>query len=617
MTGAIRVLLVEDSSEDAELLLRELRRGGYDPESRRVENEGELRAAVGAEDWDIAICDWSLPVFSAPNAIATLKDVAFQGPVIIVSGTMGEEHVVEAMRSGADDYVIKGDLRRLIPAIDRELREASIRAEGRRAEGRLMVSEARLRSLVEAIPATTYVARNVSDDGNIVLEYVSPQITAMSGYPPGEFVGNPSLWHDMIHPDDRDEALEKSRRHFSGGEPLRREFRVIARDGRTVWLRDEAASLSAEDGSARFSQGLLTDITGPKTTEAILRRQALIFETVHDAVVVVDLDGVIVDLNPGAEAMFGYTDAEIRGRTPDFLSVVDVTAAVLSTVERHGRWSGELPFVTKDGDIRTGELVAVPLNDEAGQSVGVVGVVRDVTERTRAEQELRRTLELLRTSDHERRLLLSRLVTAREEEAQRIAGELHDDPLQKLSAVALRLGVLRMGADEETQTRTVAQIQQGLDDTMSRLRHMLFELSPRSLETGGLAKALAEYVQHANQEEDLRYRLEDRLEVDVSMEMRTIAYRVILEALSNVRKHAQATTVTVLLAERDDGVLCRVTDDGVGITSERLGAALPGHMGTASMRQRVALASGWIEFDSELGQGTKVEFWLPGATHPR
>jgi signal transduction histidine kinase len=128
---------------------------------------------------------------------------------------------------------------------------------------------------------------------------------------------------------------------------------------------------------------------------------------------------------------------------------------------------------------------------------------------------------------------------------------------------------------------------------------------------------LAEYVQHANQEEDLRYRLEDQLEVDVSMEMRTIAYRVILEALSNVRKHAQATTVTVLLAERDDGVLCRVTDDGVGITSERLGAALPGHMGTASMRQRVALASGWIEFDSELGQGTKVEFWLPGATHPR
>jgi PAS domain S-box-containing protein len=608
MAEALRVLLVEDSLDDAELVMQELRRGGYEPSVRRVDTEEDLRAALEADSWDVAICAWSLPGFAAPRAIHVLKHAAFEGPIIIVSGNMGEEHVVEAMRSGADDYVVKRNLSRLSPAIEREV---AIRTATRRAEGRLAVSEARLRSLVESIPASTYVAVASASKTGYHTEYISPQITQMIGYTPEELVRDPDLWYEILHPDDRVSALRADAAHFGTGAPLRQEYRIIARDGRIVWFRDEAVMLLREDGRPGFSQGVLSDISEAKATEETLRREALIFDNVHDAVLIVDMDGRILEFNPGAEIMFGYSNEEARGKVPEFLSGVDLAATVLATVTLEGRWSGEVRISRKDGTSRVAELVAVPLKDAAGQRLGTVGVLRDMTQRKGTEEDLRRSIEMLRASDQERRQLVSRLVTAREEEAQRIATEIHDDPIQKLSAAALRLGMLGKEVDGKKQSETIAHIQQAIDETMGRLRRMLFELSPRTLETGGLGEALREYVQHANQEDATLYHLKDALSTDLSHETRTIAYRVILEALSNVRKHAAAENVTVVLAGMDGGVRCSVTDDGRGIPPEEVGVSLPGHMGTASMRERVEMAGGWIKISSSPGEGTTVEFWLP------
>ena len=534
---ALRVLLVEDSAEDAELLLRELRLGGYEPTAQRVDTEEDLRAAVG-DSWDVAVVDWNLPGFSARGAIDVLKHAAFEGPIVVVSGIMGEELVVLAMQSGADDYVVKSNLTRLSPVIQRE---AAIRSAARRTEGRLAVSEARLRSLIESIPAATYIAVASDSKAGFDTEYVSPQIAEMIGYAPEELAQRPELWHDILHPDDRDAALRADAEHLASGAPLRHEYRIVARDGRVVWVRDEAAMMPEEDGRPGFSQGILVDITESKTVEATLRRQALIFENVHDAVLTVDLEGRILDLNPGAEAMFGYSREEARGRVADFLSGIELTPMILSTVARDGRWSGEVPVLRKDGVARVADLVVVPLRDAAGQMLGTVGVLRDVTERKRSEKELRGTIDLLRASDLERRQLVSRLVTAREEEAHRIASEIHDDPIQKLSAAALRLGMLRRGVGEEQQPETIEHIQRDVDDAMGSLRRLLFELSPRTLETGGLGATLREYIQHVNQEDATHYHLQDHLDSTLSLERRTIAYRVILEALSNVRKHAAAT----------------------------------------------------------------------------
>jgi signal transduction histidine kinase len=130
--------------------------------------------------------------------------------------------------------------------------------------------------------------------------------------------------------------------------------------------------------------------------------------------------------------MFGRSKDEAIGQVPSFLGDSQLIETAVSAVARDGRWSGEVPLRRTDGRPRVADLVLVPLKDAAGEILGTVGVLRDVTERKRSEREVSRTLEMLRESDRERRQLVSRLVAAREEEATRIAGEIHDDPIQKL-----------------------------------------------------------------------------------------------------------------------------------------------------------------------------------------
>ena len=146
----LKVLLVEDSEDDAFLLIRELHKGGYELEFHRVDNAEELTSALEHEHWDILITDYSLPNFSGMEALQILSSRDLNLPAIMVSGKMGEETAVEAMRAGANDYILKGNYARLIPAIERELREAQVRQAKRLAETSLRESEERYRTLFEA-----------------------------------------------------------------------------------------------------------------------------------------------------------------------------------------------------------------------------------------------------------------------------------------------------------------------------------------------------------------------------------------------------------------------------------------------------------------------------------
>ncbi len=134
MTRPLHILIVEDSEDDAMLLLRELDKGGYDVTSRRVETEEELRSSLAAESWDLVVSDYVLPRFSGTAALQVLKQSGLDLPFIIVSGNIGEEIAVEAMKAGAHDYLMKGNLKRLVPAVERELEEAGVRRKRRRAE---------------------------------------------------------------------------------------------------------------------------------------------------------------------------------------------------------------------------------------------------------------------------------------------------------------------------------------------------------------------------------------------------------------------------------------------------------------------------------------------------
>jgi signal transduction histidine kinase len=141
MPGRVRLLIVEDSPDDADLVVRELHRAGFAIDHRRVDTPAAFRNALEERSWDVVVCDYSLPSWSALDAFADLKEAALDIPFIIVSGSIGEETAVKAMRAGVQDYLLKDDLSRLVPAVERELRELENRSDKRRVEEQLLLSE--------------------------------------------------------------------------------------------------------------------------------------------------------------------------------------------------------------------------------------------------------------------------------------------------------------------------------------------------------------------------------------------------------------------------------------------------------------------------------------------
>jgi DNA-binding NtrC family response regulator len=195
MSIPLRVLIVEDSEDDAELIVNEIEQGGYDLISERVETPSAMNTALDKEQWDIIIADYNLPSFSAPAALTLLKEKALDLPFIIVSGSIGEDIAVAAMKAGAHDYLMKSNLARLVPAVERELREAIERHKRREAEQALRENEERFRALIEN--ALDIIAV-LGTDG--IIRYKSPSVERVLGYKSADLVGKNIVKY--IHPED-------------------------------------------------------------------------------------------------------------------------------------------------------------------------------------------------------------------------------------------------------------------------------------------------------------------------------------------------------------------------------------------------------------------------------
>jgi signal transduction histidine kinase len=167
----LRALIVEDSESDAKLVLREIQRRGLEVEARRVEDAASLREALATESWNVILCDWSLPNFNARSALEILKQSGLDVPFIIVSGTVGEEMAVEAVRAGAHDYLLKDRLTRLVPSIQREMREAKARAERQQLEGQLLQAQ--------KMDALGRLATGIAHDFNNILTVIQSETTLL------------------------------------------------------------------------------------------------------------------------------------------------------------------------------------------------------------------------------------------------------------------------------------------------------------------------------------------------------------------------------------------------------------------------------------------------------
>ncbi|HVH64586.1 MAG TPA: PAS domain-containing protein [Candidatus Acidoferrum sp.] len=265
----------------------------------------------------------------------------------------------------------------------------------------------------------------------------------------------------------------------------------------------------------------------------------------------------------------------------------------------------------RQGD-RTFSLSLSPFRHANGTTAGAIVVAVDVTERRHAAEALQQTVDELRRVDGDRRALLTRLVHAQEEERRQIASDIHDDSIQALFAVSVRLLALRAGLHDAAQIAVVDQLQKSVREASERLRHLLFELRPAALDEGGLPAAIREYLETLKADSGLTVSLTTSLEDSPASEVEVIAYRIAQEALTNVRKHARARHIDCTVSSDDGGILTRITDDGVGFDSTR-STAQPGHLGTVAMRERAEMAGGWLRITSAVGKGCVVEFWIPNA----
>jgi len=202
-------------------------------------------------------------------------------------------------------------------------------------------------------------------------------------------------------------------------------------------------------------------------------------------------------------------------------------------------------------------------------------------------------------------------VSAQEDERRRIAEDIHDDSIQAMTAVGIRLSTLAQQITDERAGESLARVQRSVEGAITRLRHLMFQLRPRVLDEEGLAPTLRIFLAQMAEDEGLEYRLEDHLVEEPPQEARAILYRITQEALANARNHARGAPVEVSLGARDDGFAVRVRDEGPGFDARVVTASPTGHMGLSSMRERAEMAGGWCRVESAPGRGTTVECWIP------
>jgi PAS domain S-box-containing protein len=291
-----------------------------------------------------------------------------------------------------------------------------------------------------------------------------------------------------------------------------------------------------------------------------------------------------------------------------------VSRAVWEGLDTGAGYNLEHRILRPDGSQRVVHQVGRVIKDEVTGTLRWSGTIQDVTEQREAEHERVRNLELLRVADEQRQKLLSHLVEAQEEERERIAGDIHDDPIQKMTAVGMRIETARRRVTDPDQIRVLGDLSDVVQASIASLRDLLFDLRPRVLDQDGLGAAIRVYLGQA-EEDGVRSRLDDRLVEELPSETRTIAYRIAQEAILNARKHARASCIDVVLNSVNSGVRVKVSDDGVGFDPVAAKSNGSGdrevHLGLGSMRHRAEVAGGWWRAESAPGSGTVVEFWLP------
>lgn len=587
MGKPLHILIVEDSEDDAALLLRQLRRDGYEPLHARVDETSGLLNNLQQREWDIIISDYVLPQFSGLDVLKILQERNLDIPCIIVSGKITDETAVAAMRTGAKDYVMKDNLKRLGPIIQRELDEAKMRWERNAAEQELALSRTNFRNVILNDADGVLIV-----DIYRIIRFSNPAAEALFGRSAGQLV-NTQFEIPIIN--RHNPELEISR-------PNGTKIIVDMRVAETEW-EGERAFLAT-----------LRDITDRISIERALRESNefsnLLMRNAPNPMVAINPDGSIRYANPALEALTGYSNVEIIGSKPPF-----PWWSGPKTRQRLARFmkdigiqfsNREMQFVNKNGDSLWVETASTPIRSESGELLFVLYSWIDITERKRLNEEME--------------YYVRKVTEAQEEERGRIARELHDDTAQSLSVISLEMDALlnrnqNLSAEVADKLRW---LKENTNRSLDEVRRFSHELRPSLLDNLGLLPAIEQLIDEGSSGGDLEIRFdvngdENRLSKDIELAL----FRIVQESLNNIRKHARASLAEVCLDFDSDSVRLTVIDNGKGFDKQIEKQAIAGgHMGLIGMRERARLIGADLKVQSTPGKGTIVAVKIDIVNNP-
>jgi PAS domain S-box-containing protein len=370
MGKPLRALIVEDSEEDTLLLLRELKRVGYEVEFERVETAPAMLSALAQKTWDLILSDYSLPQFNAPQALDILKASDLDLPFIIISGTIGEETAVAALKAGANDFLVKGKFARLGPAIERELREAQSRHERRRAEDQIKYQARLLRHINDAVIAT---------DDQLRITAWNRAAEKMYGWASEEVLGRNVS--EILSDELSDEQRAAGRELFKESIVSRVEKIYRRKDGRTIYVEANTIALTDAQGTMTGFVSVDRDITERKQAEQEIESLANFSAENTGPVLRFARDGRLLYANPASAGLLRVWGCKVGDRPPEEIQLIVYQSLVIAP-------SREIE-VAHDNKIEA--LMFVPIVDKG--YVNVYG--RDITERKRAEEKIRHQLQQL------------------------------------------------------------------------------------------------------------------------------------------------------------------------------------------------------------------------------
>jgi PAS domain S-box-containing protein len=393
----LRVLIVEDSPDDAEMMVLHLKDEGFQPEWQCVQTEVDYLSVLETNP-ELILADWSLPQFSGLRALQLMNARGLDIPFIIISGNIGEEAAVEAMRQGVADYLLKDRLARLGQAVHRALDDKQQREENRQADKDLRESQARLQHILNVSPTVIYT---ITPD--FVALWVSENVETVLGYTVDESLV-PGWWADHLHPDDRPRIFAEMPRILEIKE-YSHEYRFQVKDGSYRWIFDEMRLIRDAQGNPAEIVGTWHDITERKQMEKKLEEERTLLGTLidnlPDRIYAMDVQGRKIISNVADwQASGGKKREDIIGKT-DFDTYPSELAEKYWSLDKAVIDSGksiinyEEPGLDSQGHPVWVLSSKVPLLDGQGKVVGLVGIGRDISEIKLAEEKIHRQLNRL------------------------------------------------------------------------------------------------------------------------------------------------------------------------------------------------------------------------------